>query len=159
MSSNTMSIFVQSLMIAFERDFRFGNRPTFFKRLIWVTAPIVLMGGICGCQPEVTSRASQAGESVPVKSVNVIENQTVSIACGECQFGMPGSGCDLAVQINGQNYFVDGSSIDDHGDAHDADGLCNCVRTARVSGKIRDGRFQASQILVLPKDTDGESTK
>ena len=31
---------------------------------------------------------------------------------------MPGNGCDLAVRIDGQVYYVDGSSIDDHGDAH-----------------------------------------
>ncbi|OUW80329.1 MAG: hypothetical protein CBD74_09480 [Saprospirales bacterium TMED214] len=59
---------------------------------------------------------------------------------------MPGNGCDLAIRMNGKVYYVDGSSIDDHGDAHAADGLCNCVRKAIVSGKVVDGRFVASDM-------------
>jgi hypothetical protein len=49
----------------------------------------------------------------------------VEAACGECRFGLPGSGCDLAVRIDGVAYFVDGTGIDDHGDAHAQDGFCN----------------------------------
>jgi hypothetical protein len=30
---------------------------------------------------------------------------------------MEGHGCELAVRIDGKSYFVDGSSIDSHGDA------------------------------------------
>ncbi|MEZ6096450.1 MAG: DUF6370 family protein [Pirellulaceae bacterium] len=74
---------------------------------------------------------------------------TVELSCGECQFGMQGNDCDLAVRINGETYFVDGSGIDDHGDAHANDGLCNCVRKAVVTGVIQDGRFQAKSIKVL----------
>lgn len=76
-------------------------------------------------------------------------NQTVEIACGECQFKLPGSGCDLAIRVEGKAYFVDGSSIDDHGDAHAEDGLCNAIRRAKVSGTIRDGRFKAAKIEVV----------
>ena len=42
----------------------------------------------------------------------------VETACGECQFGMKGKSCDLAVRIDGKSYFVDGTTIDEHGDAH-----------------------------------------
>jgi len=42
----------------------------------------------------------------------------VDAACGECMFSMPGDGCNLAVRVDGQPYFVDGTGIDDHGDAH-----------------------------------------
>jgi hypothetical protein len=38
-------------------------------------------------------------------------------------FGMEGHGCELAVRIDGKSYFVDGSSIDSHGDAHAKDGF------------------------------------
>ena len=76
-------------------------------------------------------------------------SQTVEIACGECQFKMPGSGCDLAIRLDGKAYFVDGSSIDDHGDAHAKDGLYNAIKKAIVSGSIRDGRFAAKNIKLI----------
>lgn len=78
-------------------------------------------------------------------------DQVVEASCGQCQLDMDGSGCDLAVRIDGKSYFVDGSSIDDHGDAHGEDGLCNCIRKAEVSGEIRDGRFVATTFEVLPQ--------
>ena len=74
----------------------------------------------------------------------------VEAACGQCQFGLPGSDCDLAVRIDGASYFVDGTGIDDHGDAHASDGFCNAVRPARVSGQVREGRFVATHFELLP---------
>jgi hypothetical protein len=70
--------------------------------------------------------------------------QVVETACGECQFKMEGKGCHLAVRIDGKSYFVDGTSIDQHGDAHAADGFCNAVRKAEVQGAVVDNRFKAS---------------
>ena len=74
------------------------------------------------------------------------ESQTVEAGCGQCQFGLEGDGCDLAVRIDGQPYLVVGSTIDDHGDAHAADGLCNAIRQARVAGRIVEGKFHAQQL-------------
>ncbi len=79
-----------------------------------------------------------------------IADQIVEASCGQCQFGMQGSGCDLAVRIDGNCYYVDGTSIDDHGDAHGDEGFCNCIRNASVTGEIRDGRFMATGFSVLP---------
>lgn len=62
-------------------------------------------------------------------------------ACGECQFKLPGTSCDLAVRINGKAYFVDGTTIDEHGDAHAKDGFCNAIRKAAVQGVIVKDRF------------------
>ena len=36
----------------------------------------------------------------------------VDAACGQCKLGLEGTNCDLAVRINGQSYFVDGTNID-----------------------------------------------
>ncbi|MCP3905862.1 MAG: hypothetical protein GY715_19740 [Planctomycetes bacterium] len=79
---------------------------------------------------------------------------TVDAACGQCQFGLPGDGCDLAVRFDGHAYFVDGTGIDDHGDAHAADGLCNAVRRARVTGRVAGDRFVASSFELLPADVE-----
>ena len=73
----------------------------------------------------------------------------VEASCGQCQLGLPGNGCDLAIRIDGKSYFVDGIGIDDHGDAHADDGFCNAIRTANVTGQIIDERFVASSFELV----------
>ena len=80
-----------------------------------------------------------------------IKPQIVEAACGQCQFDMNGHGCDLAVRIDGKTYFVDGTSIDSHGDAHADDGFCAKIRKAEVVGKIVDNRFKVTSFKLLPK--------
>ena len=55
-----------------------------------------------------------------------------------------------AILLDGKAHFVDGSHLDDHGDAHAPEGLCNAVRPAIVSGRLTDGRFQAERFEVVP---------
>jgi len=80
-----------------------------------------------------------------------VESLVVKAACGQCQFGLSGHDCDLAVRIDGETYYVDGTNIDDHGDAHAEDGFCNAVRLARVTGRIENGRFVATSFELLEK--------
>ncbi|OMQ11200.1 DUF6370 family protein [[Flexibacter] sp. ATCC 35103] len=75
--------------------------------------------------------------------------QIVETACGECQFGMKGKSCDLAVRIDGKPYFVDGTTIDEHGDAHAEDGFCNKIRKASVTGRVENGRFKANSFTLI----------
>lgn len=91
---------------------------------------------------------AQTTAAAPVTTVN--EVKTVEAACGECKFGMKGEGCQLAVRIDGKPYFVDGTSIDKHGDAHGAQGFCNAIRKAEVKGSIVNGRFVAANFTLLP---------
>lgn len=104
-----------------------------------------------GCQGSSHDDAASdsSGEMGPATS-SVAEPLLAEVACGQCQFGLAGSGCDLAIRIQGKAYYVDGSSIDDHGDAHAADGLCNAIRTAEVEGRLVGDRFQATRISVRP---------
>ena len=62
---------------------------------------------------------------------------------------MKGKSCDLAVRIDGKAYFVDGTTIDEHGDAHAKDGFCNTIRKASVTGKVENGRFKATSFTLL----------
>ncbi|MEI2750826.1 MAG: DUF6370 family protein [Ferruginibacter sp.] len=73
----------------------------------------------------------------------------VEAACGECQFKSKGNSCDLAIRMNGVVYFVDGTKIDDHGDAHAKNGFCNAIRKAQVQGEIKEGRFVATYFKLL----------
>jgi hypothetical protein len=75
--------------------------------------------------------------------------QTVEVSCGQCQFKMEGTGCNLAVKIKGKTYFADGTNIDDHGDAHSDEGFCKAIRKAEVQGKIVKGRFKVSYFKLL----------
>lgn len=90
----------------------------------------------------------------PAKPVSLPDNtkkiQVVETACGQCQFGLKEKGCSLAVRIKGQAYFVDGTTIDEHGDAHADDGFCNAVRKAEVQGTVVNGRFKATYFKLLP---------
>lgn len=76
--------------------------------------------------------------------------QVVEVSCGQCQFGMKANGCDLAVRLDGKTYFLDGTKIDEHGDAHAEDGFCNAVRQAEVIGEVKDERFVATYFKLLP---------
>jgi hypothetical protein len=80
------------------------------------------------------------------------KSQIVEVSCGECNFGLKGKSCDLAVRIDGKTYFVDGTKIDDHGNAHAKDGFCEVIRKAEVTGKIVNNRFQATTFILLPEE-------
>lgn len=86
-----------------------------------------------------------------------IEKPTVvDASCGECKFGMAGKGCDLAVRIEGKTYFVDGTSLDSHGDAHAEDGFCSAIRKAEVTGEVVGDRFKATTFKLLPQKAVGK---
>ena len=83
----------------------------------------------------------------PNKKIMVVE-----AACGECQFKLKGDDCDLAVRIDGKAYFVDGTNIDSHGDAHAKDGFCNAVRKAEVQGELVNNRFKVTYFKLLKSE-------
>jgi hypothetical protein len=76
--------------------------------------------------------------------------EIVAVSCGQCQFGMEAKGCDLAIRIKGKTYFVDGTKIDEHGDAHAKDGFCSAIRKAAVVGAVKENRFVVSYFKLLP---------
>ena len=80
------------------------------------------------------------------------KTQVVEASCGQCQFGMKDKpGCDLAVRIDGKSYFVEGTDINKHGDAHAHDGFCSAIRQAEVVGEVKDNKFVVSHFKLLPQ--------
>lgn len=77
---------------------------------------------------------------------------TLDAACGTCMFKMKGSGCVLAVKHEGKSYFVTGTDIDDHGDAHDKDGFCNAIRKAKVQGSVVGDKFAVTYFELIKTD-------
>jgi hypothetical protein len=80
----------------------------------------------------------------PNKKVQVVET-----ACGECQFKLAGKGCNLAVRIDSNSYFVEGTDINSYGDAHAKDGFCNAVRKAEVQGNLVNDRFKVTYFKLM----------
>jgi Family of unknown function (DUF6370) len=96
--------------------------------------------------------SAQKNELSVSKADTTKKIQIVDAACGQCQFKMTGKGCDLAVRINGKSYFVDGTTIDEHGDAHAKDGFCEAIRKAEVQGEVINNRFKVTYFkLVKPE--------
>lgn len=84
--------------------------------------------------------------------------QIVDAACGECQFKLTGKGCNLAVRMDNNAWFVDGTDIDSHGDAHAKDGFCNAVRKAEVQGQLVNDRFKVTYFKLIKEPEKKEVT-
>jgi uncharacterized protein DUF6370 len=76
----------------------------------------------------------------------------VIAACGTCNFNMSSpTGCALAIQVAGKYYWVDGSTLQDHGNEHNANGMCKVTRKAEVQGTFKGNRFNATSFALLPE--------
>ncbi|RPD47693.1 hypothetical protein DNI29_09600 [Hymenobacter sediminis] len=104
---------------------------------------------VSAAQAQTTTTTAAAPD--PKKDVRVVQ-----AACGQCQLGLPGKSCDLAVRFDGKAYFVDGTTIDSHGDAHAKDGFCQAIRRAEVQGEVVDNRFKATYFKLLPATSKAE---
>ncbi len=109
---------------------------------IVIISVLLLAGSIC------------FGQTKPAADTS--KRKVVEASCGECQFKLPGKGCHLAVRFDGKAYFVDGTSIDDHGDAHGEDGFCEAIRHAEVEGKLENNRFKVTYFKLLPVKKEKE---
>lgn len=75
---------------------------------------------------------------------------TYEVSCGMCNMDMTGDACALAIEIDDKTYYVEGSNLHDHGDAHADDGLCTVRRDAKVVGEVKKGVFVAESLELLP---------
>ncbi|MBA4150868.1 MAG: hypothetical protein H0X66_22380 [Verrucomicrobia bacterium] len=75
----------------------------------------------------------------------------VDAGCGQCLLGLKEKkGCDLAVRMKGQSYFVDGFKMRQFGDPDEDGGMCNVLRKTKVTGEIVNNRFQATTFDLVP---------
>ena len=100
-----------------------------------------------------TAGSAQTRKAIVQTKDSTKRVEVVEAACGQCKFALKGKSCDLAVRINGKAYFVDGTDIDEHGDAHAKDGFCNAIRKAEVQGEVVNDRFKVSYFKLLNTDT------
>jgi len=99
-------------------------------------------------------QTNQANLSQPDPAKKILK---VKASCGQCMFGMKANGCDLAVKIDGKTYFVEGTHINDYGDAHAEDGFCNAVRKAEVQGEVVNDKFKVTYFKLQPSKKEEKS--
>jgi predicted small secreted protein len=80
-------------------------------------------------------------------------DQVVEASCGICQLSMAGDECQLAIRVDGKDYYVEGSSLDDHGNPHAEDGMCNAVRQAHVKGTLKHGIYVVTTFELVKADS------
>ncbi len=77
--------------------------------------------------------------------------RTLEAGCATCIYHMQDvQGCELAVQVDGRAYLVKGVDMDDLGDAHASDGLCNTARQVKAKGKLDGDYYAAEGITLIP---------
>ncbi len=116
---------------------------------------LLLIAMLAGSSLAATAQKKEAKPAGPDPSKEVL---LVDAACGQCRMDMKGAGCDLAIRLNGKAYFVDGTHIDEHGDAHGEDGFCNAVRKAHVQGTVVNNRFKATYFKLADTAVKKEKT-
>lgn len=113
----------------------------------------ILFLGVCFLSSSAFSQTTGSKTNV-VKEIQVAE-----VSCGKCKFGMDARTCSMAIRLDGKTYFVDGVSMDDYGDAHAHDGMCNAIRKAEVEGELADSRYKATSIKLLPDAKNSKKDK
>ncbi len=103
----------------------------------------------CFSQAKKTRTAKTSKKAKTAIQDSATAMQIVEAGCGQCQFKMEGKGCDLAVRVNNKSYYVDGTKIDQHGDAHAKDGFCEAIRKAEVKGAVVGDRFKVTYFKLL----------
>ena len=109
---------------------------------------VVVWLGASACAPIGPSKLETAATKVADRS---LVNETITVACGSCIFGMKVKGCPWAAEVDGHYVLVKGAvpSKAEH-DAHAKDGMCNVARKAVVSGDLRGGLLTVTTMKLLP---------
>ncbi len=95
-----------------------------------------------------------ASGQAPVGKIDPsLKLDTLEVACGMCQFEMSGNDCALAARVKTRTYYVEGTHIDKHGDAHAKDGFCNMIRKAEVQGGFSGDKYKVTYFKLLPLNT------
>ena len=115
---------------------------------IFITDYIYASCGRCSVDVVPDPKKSNSLITVVPESGNI--EGLVIASCGMCNFGSKNArGCSLEIKIGDTIYPVEGSSVHDHGDAHNDEGLCTAVRIAYTRGKIKKGKLHTRNFVLL----------
>tara|TARA_Y100000590_G_C15538564_1_gene946010 strand:- start:199 stop:594 length:396 start_codon:yes stop_codon:yes gene_type:complete len=113
--------------------------------------PSPSLGGCGGCQTQEPHPSTKKTSALITSAPKSGEIEGFAIAsCGMCNFNYRGSrGCSLTIKVGDKVYTVEGTSMHSHGDPHTPDGMCNAIRVAYVSGKIKNKRFYSDSFTLI----------
>ena len=118
--------------------------------LILISAPNFIFAncGSCQVQPKPTLKKSNSLVTTIPKS-GKIEGFAIA-SCGMCNFAYKGvKGCSLTIKVGDTVYPVEGNSIHNHGNPHSEEGMCNAIRVAYVSGKVKINKFHSDSFTLI----------
>ena len=73
----------------------------------------------------------------------------VIASCNKCNLGKStDKKCSMGIRVNDKVYVVEGDSHNKK-ESHKQDGICNALRVAYVSGKIKGNKFQANDFALI----------
>ena len=105
--------------------------------------------GSCQTQEPHTPAKKTSALITAIPESGKIEGFAIA-SCGMCSFDYKGSrGCSLTIKIGDKVYPVEGTSMRKHGDPHTPEGMCNAVRVAYVSGKVKRNRFHSDSFTLI----------
>ena len=82
-----------------------------------------------------------------------IDNKVVETGCGKCMFKVKSEKtCAVFVKIDNKFYAVEGVAKNVFGDSHAADGYCNVIKKARITGEIKKGKFYATSFKYVDQE-------
>ena len=95
---------------------------------------------------DATKKTSALVTSVP--SNGEIQGFVIA-SCNKCNLGKnTDKKCSMGIRVNDKVYAVEGDSHNKK-ESHKQDGICNALRVAYVSGKIKGNKFQANDFALI----------
>ena len=109
-----------------------------------------IIAGCGGCQINNNVDTHQKNSSF-INKISLSGNVEgfVIASCNKCNLGQTkDKKCSMGIQIDNNIYEVKNHSHN-HDSAHNNDGICNALRIAYVSGKIRSNNFYANNFELI----------
>ncbi len=132
--------------------FKYISKAKYFTLSIIFTASSILYAGCGGCQVNNNVKPKQESSAfiTNVPYDGQIDGFVVA-SCNKCNLGKYGNRkCSMGIKINQLVYEVKGYEHD-HGKAHNDDGICNALRIAHVSGKIKGYSFVPDSFQLMDR--------
>ena len=120
------------------------------QTLILLLSFNILNAGCGACQINNKVKPSEESSAfITESSYNGQINGFVIASCNKCNLGKSGNKkCSMGIKLNNKAYDVKGYEHS-HDNAHNHDGICNALRIAHVSGKIKGNRFIADSFQLI----------
>ena len=118
--------------------------------LILISVFNFVFAGCGGCQVHAKPTIKKSNSLVTtIPESGDIEGFAIA-SCGMCNFDYKGiRGCSLTIKIGETVFPVQGNTIHEHGDPHSEEGMCNAIRVAYVSGKIKEDKFYSDSFALI----------